>query len=102
MPWYEIGASREEPGRGKDLLIRMTQTIWEASGKPDGFALLGTHTTHDGKFDVCYLTPACQDPINGNGGGYFTFWQVIPTDKKPPRESLEVLVGDPKALALLD
>ena len=102
MPWYEIGIGRDEEGRDEGKLIRMTQSVWESSGKPDGFALLGSHTTADGKFTVYYLTPGCQEPINQTGGGYFTFWQVVPTDKKPSRESLEVLVGDPQALALLD
>jgi len=82
--------------------MRMSRGIWQSSGEPEGFALLGTHKTPDGKFDVYYLTPACQEPINQKGGGFFTFWQVVPTDKKPARESLEVLVGDPQALCLLD
>ncbi len=104
MPWFEIGIDhkRTDDPRNRDTLIRGTQRIWESSGKPEGFALLGTHKTPDQKFDVYYLTPACQKPINEHSGGFFTFWQVVPTDKKPARDSLEVLVGDPNALTLLD
>lgn len=102
MPWYEIGISPDDNDRDEGKLIRMTQTIWEVSGKPDGFSLLDRYRTADGRFTVYYLTPGCQEPINQNGGGYFTFWQVVPTDEKPSREPLEVLVGDPETLALLD
>jgi hypothetical protein len=102
MPWYEIGIDPKRAPDGKDTLIRMIQRSWELSGKPQGFALLGTHKTPDERFDVYYLTPACQDPINEHSGGFFTFWQVVPTNKKPVRAFLGVLVGDLNALALLD
>src|SRR5688500_17755037 len=99
MPWYEIGIDPKRAPDGRDTLIRMTQRIWELSGKPQGFALLGTHKTPDERFDVYYLTPACQDPINEHSGGFFTFWQVVPTNKKPARAFLGVVVGDLNALA---
>jgi len=87
---------------GRNTLIHATQALWESSGRPEGFALLGTHKTADGKFHIYYLKPACQQPINERSGGFFTFWQVVPTEKKPARDSLEVLVGDANALDLLD
>lgn len=102
MPWYEIGISDGDTDRSEDRLIRMTQAIWESGGKPHGFALFGKHRTKDGKFAVYYLTPECQQPINQQGGGFFTFWQVVPTAKKPARESLQVLVGDSETLTVLD
>jgi hypothetical protein len=104
MPWYEIGIDHKRPndGRNADNLIRGTQRIWEVSGKPEGFALLGTRRTPDGKFDVYFLTPPCQQPINEHSGGFFTFWEVVPTEEKPARDGLTVLAGDPNALALLD
>jgi hypothetical protein len=102
MPWYDIGIRPGNVDRGEDRLVRMVQAIWESSGKPDGFALLGKHRTVDGKFTVYYLTPGCQKPINQNGGGFFTFWQVVPTVTIPSRESLQVLVGDRETLTMLD
>lgn len=102
MPWYEIGIDPKHAPDGRHKLISGTQAIWESSGRPAGFALLGTHKTSDRTFDVYYLTPACQQPINQRSGGFFTFWQVVPTDTKPVRDSLQVLVGDQEALALLD
>ena len=102
MAWYEIGFRYEAVERGDHRkLIQGVQSIWETHEKPVDFALFGAHIleTPYGTFTVYYLSPAAQKYCSD---GFFTFWQVFPTDRTPPHENLSVIVGDAAALGLLD
>lgn len=101
--WCEISFSREAIKSDHHLkLIEMMRNIWERKGRPDDFALLGTHKfgTGNDKITVYYLTPTAKEHCSDS---VLTVWQVtFMRDKKPSGESLEVVAGDKRALRLLD
>jgi hypothetical protein len=102
MPWYLIEITPAERERRKDIkLEQLAQTVWDRIGKKSEFALFGKHKIGDPNNPsiLYYLSPEGHKHCSE---GNLIWMQPRVLDEKPLREGLDVIVGYPEALKMLD
>jgi|ERR1700674_5795996 hypothetical protein len=102
MPWYLIEITPAEREVGKhEKLEQLARNIWARIGNKPEFALFGKHQVGDRNNPsfLYYLSPEghkhCTD-------GNLIWMQPRVLNEKPLRDGLDVIVGDPDALTMLE